>query len=186
MGVPDQIEFVMDPDGSDPTVVVPVSGRSDWVVAIPAGGLETQDQPSGTVIRRATDIFANFSIRNLLDRKYPGTGTTLRVRMRYQADDGTLINPVIIRIFASVGDDPTDPATPFVALPNTANECSVPIRNNADTDSLVGPGTGFAYTTPDNDQHSWDCDGYTWFIIGVEQAYDGDTPEEAWLEAKIV
>lgn len=163
-----------------PLLVLPAAAVSSWVTVIPAGGLLIEDQPQGLELRDAAKIFdGDPAYRRILARA-AGVGTTLRIRMKYAKTDPAPAAPLKIKVFANTVPD--EGATPWTLLPNTLNEESAVIPTNTSTDAIWGD---YAYTRVDNAAHAWDCDGYSYFLVGVQRAYPGDAPP-AELEAKIV
>ena len=85
-------------------------------------------------------------------------------------------------VWAVLGVATEGGATPWTLLSNTLNEEAAVIPTNTATDAIWGD---YAYTRVDNAAHSWDCEGYSYFLVGVQRASPGDAPP-AELEAKIV
>lgn len=184
--------FPFQPSTPEPTPVVPVGSISPWIETIGPGGLTELDPLVNGVI--VVPLSATTSSRLILHRSAgSGTiyGTTLRVRMIYAQDDSeNMIDPVI-RIFASDTN-----GTKWSAIRNLQGELSVPISRDLINDTYMyvletGHTEDVRGTIPDNDAHSWDCDGYEYFYIGVERAYanmpaGSGSPQAAWLEARIV
>lgn len=108
-----------------------------------------------------------------------------------QDDTANMIEPVI-KVFGSATSD----GTKWSAIRNLQGELSVPITRDLLNDTYMyvletGHTEDVRATIPDNDAHSWDCDGYEYFYIGVERAYANmpeasGSPSAAWLEARIV
>ena len=174
------------PTTATPAAVVPISGAADWVVAIAAGGLTVLDVSSEGDVETDPSSIAHSS-RRLLTRPVYG-GTTLRIRMQYDNSD-------------TLGDDPSPPltirvfgqsnATGYTVLRNLNGDTSVPIPTDPSTDCAYWNGSAggdVLITQPDNNAHSWDCDGCNKFLIAVERTYqpDSGSPSVAFLEAKIV
>jgi hypothetical protein len=176
--VPDIKDLSVIPSSFAAGVVWPASVASEWIVAIAEGGMTITD---GTdPLRKGYSI--TDSTRNLLKRT-DSTGTTLRLRLRYHAGDIPAAVPLVIRVFGAetaTGD--------LAAMPNLNKDLSVPITLDTASDSLIEDGSQlFAVTTPDADAHSWDCDGYTFMLVGIEKPYTATgSPELARLEAKLI
>jgi hypothetical protein len=179
-------ELVFTPTDEGAVVVVPVSGVSGWVTAIAAGGLIVKDVAhEGDPAQDPSAI--TDSSRRFLDRAVY-MGTTLRIRMVYKNSDtlGAMPNPPLtIRIFGRCADGT------YTALRNLNGEVSVPIPTDPSSDTVwwdESSTSDMLITKPDNEAHSWDCDGYVRFLIAVEFTYrpDTGTPEDAYLEIKIV
>jgi hypothetical protein len=181
------------PSTSSATAVVPASGVSEWVTAIAAGDLEVSDLAGDETVSQTPDkVYTNRGSKSLIRTNYEGT--TLRVRLRYY-DDGVAYGdapPLTIRVFGTANSNA------WTALRNLNGDASVPIpidppytdHPGSDTHATVpgGEGTNHLVNQPDNNAHSWDCDGCNKFIIAVERSFatDGAHPEVAYLEAKIV
>jgi hypothetical protein len=118
-------------------------------------------------------------------------GTTLRIRLLYARGDqiNSLVAPLTIRVFGAGGT-----AEFWTALRNLNGDLSVPIQINpaADTYAVTAAGTtnpDYNVNLPDNNAHSWDCDGCDRFLVAVEKVYSpasGGGPNDAYLQAKIV
>lgn len=185
--------------------VVPVSALSDWVTVIPAGN-------SGVVVADTLNqwqFIAKFADVNLTtrqvfsrvqldseDRRTP-LGTTLRLRLCYE--DGFVSSafpPVTsqlqVRVFAGNPYSETGGLSNSSPLRNLLGDASVVIPADRTRDTEIAAGTSpggpfYRATTPDNQAHSWDCDGYSFFVVGVERVYACAYQQQAaYLQAKIV
>lgn len=77
-----------------------------------------------------------------------------------------------------------------MSLPLTQYRPHTPREVTLDTEIATGTSPGgpfFRATIPDNQAHSWDCDAYSFFVVGVERVYaSAYQPQAAYLQAKIV
>jgi hypothetical protein len=155
---------------------------------ISAGGLTSSDLPSGHAAIRDPNVEITASSRLIVNRP-PSGGTTLRLQLAYNAgdlpdpDSGP---PLTIRVFGRTTDGGR-----WTALRNLNGDASVPIPISPNTDSQDSSASPtLALTVPDNNAHSWDCDGYDWFIVGVEKIHRSlsgyGAPSDAFLLGKMV
>lgn len=181
---------------------VPISGVAQWATVIDepnvnGGGLSANDLGSSGLphIIRASQIT---DVRKLVFRRATTVsgsvlpfGTSLRVRLVYPTTVTTstadLVTPVV-KLFAGQS---ADKAKMTVAR-NLLGDKSVhfPVDPAVDNISTIQLGTGedeLKVATPDNMAHTWDCDGYEYFLFGVERAwsYTGG-PGAVMLQAKFV
>lgn len=178
--------LVFSPTTASPSTFVPISGTAQWIKAIKAGGLNMTDVSGGGVMKDP-DAQITDTTRVLMTRPVSG-GTTLRVVMQYHTGDVRDTTPsppppLTIRVFGKESSQDF-----WVALRNLNGDLSVPISINPDEDSRLNSSTA-SYTSPDNQAHSFDCDGYDRFLIGVIYKYQpasGGSPSSAVLWAKIV
>lgn len=174
------------PSTASPNSVVPISGTSEWVTAVAAGGLTVSERVTGDVAVKNSFLISHSS-RRILTRAI-GEGTTLIVRLRYDNSDtvNPSVPPLVIRVFGATNSQP------FIALVNVNGDASVPIPISPATDSFYDDFSTtpvMAATIPNNSAHAWDCQGCNKFLIAVEYAYSpaaGGNPSAAYLEAKIV
>ena len=170
------------PTTTTPAAMVPISGAAKWVTAIAAGGLVAAVAEGSPAI---APLQITHSSRRLLTRGV-SAGTTLRVRMGYETADA--INaanyPLTIRVFGTTDD------ADWGVLRNQNGDASVPVPIDPTSDAnqtTLSNGGNLSFTQPDNNAHSWDCDGCNKFLIAVERPYaPTGTPATAYLQAKIV
>lgn len=186
------------PSTPAPVPVVPVAGLCPWLTVIEpwsgsgSGGLNLQDPVNGSgVLVDPSGI--THSTRRLFRRVASGNmlGTTLRARWVYVNDpEAAPIQIPVIRVFA--GED--DTIARFSPLKKLVGDVSVLLNTDTPNDCLssVRPDSSSSYATrrvvaPLNAEHSWDCDGYEYFIIGVERRLtSSDYAHEAYLQVKFV
>lgn len=156
----------------DGFVSYPVSGTARWVVAIDSGGADDQD--ASTITNPTSSITA--STRHVLNRNFK-SGTTLVVRLGYDAGAGSLTNPVI-KVFGRSGGDA------WQILRNKSGSLTATITTATSTD--VSDGT-YKYTVPDLNDNAWDCQGCDQILIGVETAFaaGSGTAANAFIQAKM-
>lgn len=184
------------------TLSVPISGSCPWLDAITQGtvspdtGLWVPDpvnaigicdkpseigDPTRVTLRRAS-VSGNYLI-----------GTTLRLRVVYPIEvedpDEWVRQQAIIRVFGGTSSERSE----MVAVRNLLGDASVkveakPLENNLTYVTPSGSSsTLFRVTTPENDAHAWDCDGYEYFVVAVERGIElGSDSHLAILQAKFV
>ena len=175
--------LVFSPTTASPATFVPISGTAQWIKAIKAGGLNMTDVSGGGVMKDP-DAQITDTTRVLMTRPVSG-GTTLRVVLQYQTGDtrDPAQLPLTIRVFGKESGQAY-----WIAMRNLNGDLSVPIGISPDEDSRHNAATA-SFTSPDNNVHSFDCDGYDRFLIGVIRKYQpasGGSPSSAILWAKIV
>lgn len=179
------------PSSSAAILVVPVASVSEWITVVSNANIT--DTLMDGVIRRAKDI--STSTRPVFSRVTSGgvtLGTALRLRASYEyggEQEGTP-SPVRVRVFA--GNDP-EVRSSFVPIRNANGDLSVVIPCDVETDPIVFTTdsvpepplqpVGRCVTTPDNNAHTWDCMGYSHFIVGLELSMTGVAGAE--VEARI-
>jgi len=105
--------------------------------------------------------------------------TNLKLRLKYPKADLLPSQPLIVKVFANTTAD--EGAVPWTLLVNDLNEESAVIPTVPGMDAAWQT---FAYSKVDNAAHSWDCAGYSHFVVGVQRPYAIEGPAE--LQAKIV
>ncbi len=183
--------FDYSPDPSTATAVVPVAGVSQWQTAIDAPGVTVPDLDTGEVVCQSPAIV-------LTNRGLPSTrsnyqGTTLRVRLVYYGEYLQYTDaPLTIRVFGCANSQE------WTVIRNLNGDASVPIPIDPSYSGHVGSDTHLTagstqdphmfVNQPDNNAHSWDCDGYDQIMIGVEKpfALGGGHADQAYLDAKMV
>src|SRR5688572_3929372 len=146
-----------------------ISITSAWVTAIDAGGMDAADNAS--ITNPTTQITAT---DHRIIRRNSG-GTTLLVRLVYDATLTAITNPVIAVFGRTNGQD-------WQRLLNNAGATAATLT----TDSAdVSNGT-YKFTHPSTTDHAWDCMGCDEFLIGVQTAMSGSTgtATTAYLQAK--
>lgn len=197
------LQFV--PSGT-PQVVVPVSGKCSWTTVILPGtgtdkGLRHADERSaaGVIVDPSQIVSPPKLMFTRRDTNGWSQGTNLRLRVCYPTMNAS--SPVVfpvVRVFGAnqlpeSSEDP--PLDTFSAMRNAAGDASVVFPLSLDEDTFFTIETPSSTiegrsTSPDVVAHSWDCDGYDYFIVGVERAFDvtqsGYPTAAALLQAKIV
>ena len=151
--------------------VANVTLAAPWQNVIDAGGV-TQDaatvtNPTSQCTKSTSHIF----------KRRKGQGSFIRARLGY--DDGLtgITNPKV-KLFGRANS--TDA---WQLLPNIAGNFQVTMTTAA-TDAEDGT---LKYTTPDPEDHMWDCDGNDEFIFAVETALAGTgVTNNAILQARII
>lgn len=162
--------------------VVPVAGLSPWLSVIVPGtsaGLALKDTTNSKGVIETASLITN-STRLMFRRATSSTnplGTTMRARLIYPYDAENTqpdVSPVI-RVF---GGDGTDKSK-FSVLRNLNGDASVLLATDVlqDSRTFAAPDPNspsvfnqYRATIPNNTAHAWDCDGYEYFVIGVERA----------------
>lgn len=174
--------FAFDPAAADPILTVSVSGSCPWEAMIAQG----TDDPSGTGLWKGDSVnTANACVNPSLitdptrivhQRRTDSRliGTTLRLRVVYPINEPTEVEQSpVVRVFGGMDEN----FARLSPLRNLLGDLSVLLRcdPDADTISLVSPDGNvendeeFLVTAPENDAHSWDCDGYEYLLIAVER-----------------
>lgn len=170
--------------GSSATGAFRVNGwaTSEWQAVVDAGGVNTVDNatiilPTTQIVNSTTHVFSC----------PPGAGTYLRLRMKY--DDGiTAVTSPVIRVFGRYICS-SDSATPGIAGPwqhlkNVNGDLTATLTVDLTND--VQDGT-YSYTIPSTTLHSWDKDGCSEFLVGIQTALSATgTVNTATIEAKFV
>lgn len=193
------------------STTVPVSGSAPWLTVIgphingPLRGLTVADPlTSRNTINRPDTIGVLKVVFRRVNDGGTLVGTSLRLRVCYpllpsNADvwPATIVHPVL-RMFGARTDTPAadPPRDAYAALRNAAGDCSAVFKLDPwedavatiETEQLTVEGH---VTTPRNAEHTWDCDGCTHFIVGVERAFNtsgvaGYVAKSAFVQAKIV
>lgn len=190
---------------------IPVSGSSQWLTAVgpyisgALGGLTVADPVTskGTINKPELIGLLKVVFRRVNDSGHL-VGTSLRLRVCYptlpqNADTWPvgIVHPVL-RVFGARAQNPAvdPPRDTYAALRNSAGDCSAVFKLDP-WDDAVGTieteqSTVEAHaTTPRNAEHTWDCDGCTHFVVGVERALStagvsGYVASAAFVQAKIV
>jgi hypothetical protein len=171
-----------------PISVVPVSGVSDWVTVIAAGGLTVLDSESAGAVLQNPGAILDSSRRMLVRPAH--AGTILRARMIYAIGDDP-VSTLRIRVFAANSSTELY----WTVLTNLAGDASVEIPVNSATDPTdafepgVGPTPAAQITVPHPTNHAWDMMGFSHFLVGVERVYTalgGSTANAAYLQFKPV
>lgn len=179
------VSFAMAPTSTiDPTSrfpgtpLIPVSVESNWTTVVSAG-LGTAD--AATITNPETQI--NRDTSKIFYRA--GKGTTLRVRVAYDAAL-TVTTPLKYKVFGRARI--TTPAgitvlDPWQVLASGASAISRTAAFSATTDATDGT---MKYTLSDIFLDSFDSDGCTEFVIGIETALGGSggVVTTARIEAK--
>lgn len=154
-------------------LVTPISAGTEWIDVF--SDVSTADPVNSDGVIQNPGLISDE--RPLLDRATSLVGTTIRVRLRYGALDTAQPVSLRIRMFGSNNGDS------FAAIRNLNGDASVLVPTVPAEDTIY---SGDKVTIPDNDAHSWDCDGYTYFMIGIEREYTGASAATSIIQAKIV
>lgn len=143
----------------------PSSGAAQWTTA-PSSDLTTADNGGSSVTNPSALAAARIMVRDAT------RGTIIRARMKYT---GTVTTDAVIVLFGRYSS--TDYWQP---LRNKSGAIEVTMTAASGTDVVD---TLDKYTTPELDDHSWDCDGFDEITYAVKTATDGST---ASLEMRII
>lgn len=164
------------PEG-DAHPVIPVSLAAPWQVAIAAGGLDDADNSGSDITDVDLHIGSSPTARRILQRQ-KGLGTLLRLRMRYADTIGTA---PVVQAFGRF-----NALSPWQRLRNKANAIDITMTVDASDAGEQVDGSLVEWTTPDNLNHTIDCDGCNEFLFLVKTAAAGDGAAGAVLEVKII
>lgn len=148
--------------------VAPCSLSSNWIDAIDAGGVATQDAAS--ITNPDSEITA--VTRHTLSRQN-SAGTLLRLRLGYS---GTPSADPVLAVFGRSGTDAWE------RLVNKSGGSSATLTTAASTD--VTDGT-LKYTAV-GDGQTFDCQGCDELLVGVQTAFAGSATADAIVQAKII
>ena len=158
---------------------------SEWQTVVDAGRVATAD--AATITNPLTDI--TNSATHIFSRQC-GAGTYLRVRLKYASGINSGITSPVVKVFGRSLSNPASGAGgvagPWQLLKNM-NGGSLNSTLTVDPTNDARDGT-FSYTTADALLHSWDVDGCSEFLIGVETAFagTGGSTSTATIEAKFI
>lgn len=164
-------------------LVCPVSLTSQWVTALTAGTVATQDGSSGVV----TDPDSLSKTTHIRLSRENQLGSVILARLGY--DDGLtgITDPVLV-CFGRTGIRAADGSVTYdewQLLPTM--EDTPAFESTLTTDATdVTDGT-LLYTTPDRKANAWDCMGCNEFVFAVKTALSGTgTVTNAIVQAKII
>lgn len=151
-------------------IVRPASILSTWITVIDPGGMTTLD--AATITNPTTQITAStrhiFSVEN--------QGTTLILRMKYDAGSTVATSPVV-KVFGRTRTDA------WQLLKTKALALNATITGAPTTDVTD---TTWNYTTPDLSAQAWDCAGCMELIVGIETVFAGSITAFSSLQAKFI
>lgn len=159
---------------NNPVKSVPFSLTSQWETLVEAGGVNVADaaaitNPATQIVRSTTRPFSR-----------DGEGTTLLLKLRYDAGlSGTITSP-IVQVFGKTLTDDYD-------VIETREGVSLVTLNIAPTTDVLNAAGTFKYTRPKFVRISFDCLGCLDFLVGVTVALAGTgTVNNATILGKIV
>ena len=135
----------------------PSSIASGWIDAIDTGGVVTID--NAAITDPTSQITAGD--RKLIQRGQK-CGTLLQFRLVYDSDSSAFTTAPVFAVFgraSGFGDQ-------WQRLRNKSNGLTLTFAAAA-TDIDVGP---LKFTNPDNENHTFDCQGCDEFLVGLETA----------------
>jgi len=172
--MPVDMVVALDTNATNPTSVTPVSLTSNWVTPIGPGGMGDAD--AATITNPDTQI--TVAQRAFLSREGKH-GTTLKVRLKYDAAASGSFTAPRIKLFGRTGSGPWE----ILRTKSGANSRTLEL-------DIAGDATNgtHKWTTPDDLEDAFDVQGCDIILIGVERALAHQTGNAALatLEAKVV
>lgn len=148
--------------------------NAEWITVIAAGGMAVQD--AATITNPTTEITDETRKLITLGDK---AGHYIRLRMGYDDELTTILTDAVIRVFGRRNSD-----DPWQVLENQNGDKTATLTSAESSD--VTDGT-LKYTHCDRLLHTWDRDGCTQILIGVETVLDGTGSEtNSILQLKLV
>lgn len=163
--------------------VMPVQLASCWTDVIAATGLSaTPAQGNATNITNPGSSIASSTTQLV---SVDGRGTTLRVRMAYDAATTNTVTDPIIQVFGRCKNSGNSDTWKRLLNKNATPAFSVTLTTAPATD--VSTGT-FKFTEASLTDHAFDLDGCDELLFGVHTAYAGSNGDEtlAKLQAKVI
>lgn len=155
------------------TKTAPLSLTANWQTIIEAGGVNVAD---AALINNPVTQITRVTTRPLTRN---GEGTTLFIKLRYDAGLASPTNP-IVQLFGKTTTDDYD------CIPNRAGSPLVTIGMDPVNDILNAAGT-FKSTLVNFTLLAFDCTGVNDFLLGITRALAGTgTVNNATILAKLV
>jgi len=160
----------------NPAIFAPVSLISPWFNVINAGGMIVLD--NANITNPETQIVSATRLHFL--RNAHGVGTSMLLRMMYDAGLTAITNPVV-KVFGRYNNTET-----WQLLQNKANATTGIITTSASED-VYNTGNTFRFTTPNYISQGWDLLGCNEIVVGLQVILAGTgTVNNATLQAKVI
>lgn len=147
---------------------VPISGLSEWVTVIDAGGVDNAD--ASPLVNPDTEI--DDSTDHLFDMEVRG-GTGIVVRYAYRG--AVTVSPVI-RVFGR-----TSTSEDWMVLTNRGGDDTATLTVDTTNDGTDGTDK---FTTVSLDNHYFDTQGCRYIWVGVQTAHTGGTASVSYIQVK--
>lgn len=169
--------------GTSAPLVTPVSLTSQWVTALTAGTVATQDGSSGVI----TDPDALSEDTHIRLTRHNQAGSLIMARLVYDGGVTGVTDPELVLFGRTTIEGVSDEWQLLPTVEDTPALSSTLVTSASDDGAAdVTDGT-MLYSTPDRKSNVWDSMGCNEFVFGVKTAFDATgTKTNAVVQAKII